>query len=515
MVLIMAISSCTEPTPGKVKVEGGYIQGIVTEDMVIYKGIPYAAPPLGELRWKAPQPLIPWEGVRSATEFAPGPMQINYTTGFSEDCLYLNVWSPAKTPKDKLPVMVWIHGGGFSAGFTAEYTYDGENIARLGDVIVVSIGYRLGKLGFMALPELSAESPNGVSGNYGLLDMIQGLQWVKKNIKAFGGDPNKVTIFGESAGGIAVSMLCASPLAKGLFEGAICESGGSFGPAAKTTSSGENMKVLALAEQDGLQIAQNLGCTTLAELRALDAEKFLDRAMGGGGGWPIVDGYVIPDDQFKMYENGNFNDVNVLIGYNSDEGASFGGRGTAETHIAGVQNRYGPFADTLLAVYPLDGEKIGKTARDLSRDVSFGWHTWSWARLQSRNGQSNVYYYYFDQHPDYPEDNPRYGFGSAHADELKYVFQHLTERQNTDADKQLAEKMGYYWTNFAKYGNPNGPQEGLPQWPEFTEENPQVMYLTGPTPFVGPVPSENSLKVLDKYFEWRRNAIDGKDWGNL
>ncbi len=216
--------------PAPVKTEGGMVQGTTEDGLTIYQGIPFAAPPVGDLRWRAPQPAATWDGVKQATKFAPGPIQSgNPPSGKSEDCLYLNVWTPAKTAGDRIPVLVWIYGGGFSAGSTSDRNYSGEKLAKKG-VVLVSIAYRVGQLGFLAHPQLSAESPNHVSGNYGLLDQIAGLQWVQKNIAAFGGDPGKVTIFGESAGGIAVSMLCASPPAKGLFHGAISQSGGSFGP---------------------------------------------------------------------------------------------------------------------------------------------------------------------------------------------------------------------------------------------------------------------------------------------
>ena len=229
------------------KVEQGLLQGTVEEGLTVYRGIPFAAPPSGELRWRSPRPAAPWEGVRHADKFAPECVQrsrAGESPSMSEDCLYLNVWTPAKSPSDRIPVLVWIYGGGFNAGATSVPTYSGEVLARKG-VVLVSIAYRVGALGFLAHPELSAESPEHVSGNYGLLDMIAGLQWIKKNIAAFGGDPDKVTIFGESAGGIAVSMLCASPLAKGLFEGAISESGGSFGPPRPAGLPGENMRLLA------------------------------------------------------------------------------------------------------------------------------------------------------------------------------------------------------------------------------------------------------------------------------
>ena len=507
---IVSLVSCSRQD-GKVKVEGGWIQGTVTDEgMSVYKGIPFAAPPVGELRWKAPQAVIPWKGVRDANDYAPGPMQGGDDPyGYSEDCLYLNVWSPAKSSREKLPVLVWFYGGGFAGGRTADPVTDGTDLAGNG-IILVTTAYRVGKLGFLAHPGLSAENPEGVSGNYGLLDQIEALKWIQKNISAFGGDPDKVTIFGESAGGISVSMLCASPLAKGLFRGAISESGGSFGPVSQKSSPGENMVSLKTAEQDGLRIAESLGAESVEELRALPAEKFVERGLAAGGGWPNVDGYVIPDDQYRMYEKGNFNDVNIMVGYNSDEGASFSWARDAESHIAGVNDRFGPYADALLKAYPVSGNSVPKSARDLYRDAAFGWHTWSWARLQKEKGSSKVFLYYFDQHPDYPEDSPRHGYGSPHGQEVRYVFQHLEEGNIQPTDEALMKTMGQYWVNFTKYGDPNGT--GVPAWPEFDNANPQAMYLTGPTPFPGPVPDEEALWTLNEYFRWRRDPFwEGAD----
>ena len=260
MSVIFATGFCIAQEPAPVKVESGKLQGTIEEGLTVYKGIPFAAPPVGDLRWRTPQPAKEWKGVRQAVKFAPGPIQAQSFTFFgkSEDCLYLNIWTPAKSTKDRIPVLVWIHGGGFGAGSASEELFYGDKLAKKG-VVLVSIAYRVGQLGFLAHPELSAESPDHVSGNYGLLDMIAALKWIKKNIAAFGGNPNKVTIFGESAGGIAVSMLCASPLARGLFHGAISESGGSFGPTRPTTFPGENMKRLHDAELAGEGYARNAG----------------------------------------------------------------------------------------------------------------------------------------------------------------------------------------------------------------------------------------------------------------
>ena len=499
-LLPLFLAACSSQLNDRIRLESGMIQGVVTDSLKIFKGIPFAQPPVGDLRWKAPQPVEPWIGIKKCLDFAKGPVQGSQEPKkYGEDCLYLNVWTPAKTENDSLPVMVWIYGGGFSFGSTADPAHDGELLARKG-VVVVSVAYRVGMLGFLAHPELSKENPEHVSGNYGILDQIEGLKWVKNNIAKFGGNPNNVTIFGESAGGISVSILCASPLAKGLFQRAISQSGGSFGPVRKTTYPGENMKTLAMAEQDGLQIAQNFEADSLSKLRALDASKFAGSDMSGFGSWPIVDGYVIKDDQYKMYEKGDFNDVDILVGYNSDEGISFSFSDTYETHAANVKNRFGKFADELLKAYPLNNEKrLNKTARDLMRDAAFGWHTWAWACLQSQKGKSKVYLYYFDQHPAESE-------GSPHGQDVNYVFQHVTEGES---DIAVSKIIGDYWTNFAKTGNPDG--NNLPHWPEFKSDNQQVMYLTSPQPKVGEVPSLESMKVLDKYFEWRRTP-EGEAW---
>ena len=511
VILVLGISSCTKLQPNQVKTELGIVQGTIEDSLRVFKGIPFAAPPVGDLRWKAPQPAAPWDTVLMATKYGPAAFQGgNPPSGKSEDCLYLNIWTPAKSGDEKLPVLIWTYGGGFSFGSTAEPGYTGEVLAKKG-VVYVSIAYRVGQLGFLSHPELSAENPNHVSGNYGLLDQIAGLQWIQKNIAAFGGDPNKVTIFGESAGGISVSMLCASPLAKGLFHGAISQSGGSFGPTRKITYPGENMKTLADAEADGVTYAEKLGAKSIAELRAIPADK-LPLGMGMGGGWPITDGYVLPDNQIRMYEAENFNDTPVLVGYNSDEGASFTRTQDPAEFVQSVKERYGKYADSLLSAYPVTETSVPKTARDLSRDAAFGWHTWSWARLQAKHGKSKAYLYYFDQHPEYPESSPRFGYGSPHGQDVAYVFGHLDKSnpETTPSDIAISEAMVTYWTNFAKFGDPNG--DGMPVWNAFSDENPEVMYFSQ-TPKPGPLPSAESLKVLDNYFRWRLTP-EGEAWAN-
>jgi len=501
----------TAAITGPIKTEGGLVQGKAEGDLTIFKGIPFAAPPVGDLRWKAPQPVQPWSGVKETKEYAPACMQnsaANPRIGLpaikvSEDCLYLNIWTPAKSAGEKLPVMVWIYGGGFSAGSTSYALYDGMNLANKG-VIVVSIAYRVGPFGFLAHPGLTAESPHHVSGNYGLEDQIAGLKWVKDNIAAFGGDPNKVTIFGESAGGISVSMLAASPLAKGLFEGAISESGGSFGPVNSPPAAGENVQPMKDAEKAGEAFAEKLGAKTVADLRKISAAD-IQKSSGGrlGTSWPVMDGYVIPGDQYKLYERGRYNDVPVLIGTNSDEGALFVFKTTADQYKKSTEERYGPYAESLLKVYPATNDAVAlQSARDLSRDVTFGWHTWAWAQLQAKTGKSKVFMYYFAHKPPEAPNSPLHSKGATHGSEMAYVFDNLTPGvPYTDTDRNIADAMSTYWTNFAKTGDPNGA--GVPEWPEFTNAEPKVMHFTDKPEF-GPVANLPQLQAVDAYMKYRR-----------
>ena len=509
-IALIGVSLCcavfAEKKPEPVSVTGGVVQGKFEGDLTVYKGIPYAAPPVGDLRWKPPHPVESWTGVRSATSYGPAPMQGDRRGAhMSEDCLYLNVWTPAKSAKERIPVLVWIHGGAFSAGTAVCH---GDHLAKKG-VVLVSIEYRVGEFGFFAHPELSAESPNNVSGNYGLMDMMAALQWIQDNIEMFGGDPDQVTIFGESAGGIAVSMLCASPQAKGLFHGAISQSGGSMGPSRyPKTYPGENMKLLKDAEQDGVAYQKQLGAASIEEMRKLPPEKIVSR--GYDTSWPVIDGRVIPDDQYKLYAAGTYNDVDVLIGYNSDEGLSFWPPSTSSQYVESVQQRYGSFADKLIDAYPAGDGRPPKSTRDLMRDAAFGWQTWAWARLQSKTGKSNVYLYYFDQHPNYPEDSPQADHGSPHGQDVAYVFQDLnsSDPRTTKSDLIISEAMATYWVNFAKCGDPNG--KGVPKWPVFSERKDSVMIFRQKSQ-VGPVPDLDSLEVLDDYFKWRRTS-KGAAW---
>ncbi|MGD9157476.1 MAG: carboxylesterase family protein [Desulfobacteraceae bacterium] len=404
----------------------------------------------------------------------------------------------------KMYVMVWIHGGGFAIGSPVMESYDGTNFAKKG-VVFVTIAYRLGALGFLAHPELSAENEQGVSGNYGLLDQIAGLKWVQNNISAFGGDPQNVIIFGESAGGISVSMLCASPLAKGLFHRAISESGGSFGPVKDVRVDG--IQTLKGAEKQGLDFAERMGAGSIAELRKVPYVNFLNDSSTAnmGGFWPVCDGYVIADDQYKLYSKGEYNDVDVIIGTNSNEGAIFIHGVTAEQHMGSLPAKFGHLAEKALEVYSAADDSVAlRSARNIFRDTAFAWPSWTWAKLQKKTGKSNVYVYYFDQ-PQPPRKTGESLPDAAHADEINYVFGHVDNNFNfmyTDEDKKLSSIMMDYWTSFAKNGDPN--KEDLPEWPQFNDGDNAVLYLKGSAPHAGPVPNIPQLEFMDEYFEWLR-----------
>jgi para-nitrobenzyl esterase len=508
-------STVPAQTPKPVRTQGGLVQGTAEDGIAVYEGIPFAAPPLGDLRWRAPQPSAPWTGVKQADKFAPACMQTPIVipalglTSYpvDEDCLYLNIWTPARSPKDRLPVMVWIYGGGFTIGSTSLATYDGANLAKKG-VVLVSIAYRVGQFGFLAHPELTAEQ-GGHSGNYGLLDQIAGLQWIKRNIAAFGGSPNRVTIFGESAGGLSVSMLAASPLAKGLFQGAISESGGSFAPARSANEGGEQMLSLATAERNGVAFLSKLGASSIADARKLSAEAIMKNVRPGlgGGPWPDFDGYVLTGDQYKLYEAGKYNDTPILVGTNADEGALFVPTITAAAYEANVRSGYGEYADKILAVYPTGTDAVAlRSARDLARDTTFAWHTWAWARLQSRTGKGKAYVYYFSHRPPYP-DLPQFkSWGASHGSEMSYVFGNFTGGATPSTeDKAVADQVSSYWVNFAKTGDPNGP--AVPAWPVFTDASQQVMNLNDPSKAI-PVPNLEKLQMLEGYYAWRRSQAD-------
>ncbi len=515
VVSIVFIVACSSPPlTTTVEVTGGTIEGVDQDGVFSYKGIPFAAPPVADLRWKAPQPTKAWTGVRNADTFAPGCMQdssMSAMTGapanFSEDCLYLNVWTAAKTAGEKRPVMVWIHGGAFVGGMTGTPMFDGTKFAQKG-VVLVSIAYRLGVFGFMAHPELSRESGRG-SGTYGIQDMIAGLQWVKDNIARFGGDPSCVTIFGESAGGIAVGMLSAAPPAKGLFHRAISESGGSFAPPRIEDGAGQNVPALKLAESDGESFLKKLGASDMNAARALPAEQIQEAAGGGMGGvrfWPVADGYVIPGDPYELYEKGRFNDTPILAGTNSNEGGLFmRGPVNAEEFEKQIRSGYGERADVILEAYPHSTDaEAARASADVFREFAFAWPTWAWARMQSRMGDGKAFVYYYDHRTPASPD------GANHAAEVSYVFGNFAGPGGAPRPEDLAlsELIQTYWINFAATGDPNR-RPALPLWPNFTEQDQQVLYFDD-SASAKPIPNLEKLKAFDSYYSWRREQAREK-----
>jgi len=384
-------------------IDSGTVSGVRADGVSIYKGIPFAAPPVGELRWRAPAPVASWTGERKADAFAPACMQTGVSMPgetppvVSEDCLYLNIWTPAKSTQEHLPVIVWIYGGGLINGSAAMPLYWGDRLARKG-IIVVSIAYRLGPLGFLALPELTRESLHHSSGNYGVMDQIAALQWVQKNIAVFGGDAKCVTIAGQSSGSMSVSVLMASPLAKGLFQRAIGESGGLFEPLQLAPK-----YLLANAESDGEKYAASLHATSLKELRSLPASQLTGNA--GGIVHQVIEPYVLPLSPYDAFDSGQQNDVPLLLGSNAEEARALVdvSHVTAATFLSGIAQSYGPLPPQLLAAYPHATNEEARQGRlDLERDIRFSWDMWAWARLQAGSGQGPVYYYSFRQRPPFP-----------------------------------------------------------------------------------------------------------------
>lgn len=478
------------PIQDPLKIESGLISGFSRGDKVlIYKGIPYAQPPVGDLRWKPPQPAESWEGVREAKTagpWCPQPPSLAFaraTGPQSEDCLYLNVWTAARDTEEKRPVMVWIHGGSFVTGSGGGLIYDGTQLAKRG-VVIVTINYRLGALGFMAHPLLSKESAKGVSGNYGFLDQIEALKWVKRNISSFGGDPHNVTIFGESAGALAVTRLMVSPLARGLFQRVIAESGGPFG---RNRRLREDMPNLEAAEKVGVRIADQLGCgqadDVLKALRSKTPEEIINvsrpiQGLFGKGNrfGPIVDGWALPGDPGKMWVEGKTADVPLMIGTNADEGTIFM-KSLANSDVQGyekvIRAIYPEQAEEILKLFPAGNDEEVKAALDKLITVSsFISPARLMARLASKKS-AKVFLYHFTRVVPLPRLQQ---LGAFHAAEISYVFGNLGPvLGKNEIDRNLSEKMGRYWTDFARTGDPNG--NGLPDWPAYQTDKDEYMEL--------------------------------------
>ena len=485
------------PSDIQVKVANGTLEGVVEKSGVrSFKGIPFAAPPVGPLRWKEPQPAANWSGVRKADHFGPRAMQAPIfgdmgfrSDGMSEDCLYLNVWAPKRTGK-LLPVLVYFYGGGFVAGDGSEARYDGESMAQKG-IVALTVNYRLGAFGLLAHPELTQESPHQASGNYGLLDQAAALQWVKENIAAFGGDPAKVTIAGESAGSISVSAQMASPLSKGLIAGAIGESGSILGALPPVS--------LRDGEQTGVFFAKTIGAASLADLRAMPADSLLKASTKFG---PFrfamtIDGYFFPKDPLAIFESGEQAHVPLLVGWNSEESnykAILGNEPpTKDAYEKGVRKLYGDRAEAVLKQYEAATDAdVEQVATDLAGDRFIGFSTWRWAQLQAKTGTKPVYRYYYAQprpamrpelgnvtaglaggvRKDTTGVKPAIPKGAVHSAEIEYAMGNLASNKVyawTPEDYAVSKIMQDYFANFIKRGDPNAA--GLPTWPALGHTN--------------------------------------------
>lgn len=481
LTIVLAVTSAlaVESSP-VVRVASGRLSGIhdAKASLDEFKGIPYAAPPIGHLRWRPPHRVAVWAGVRKADHFGPRCMQrglfgdmVFRSDGMSEDCLYLNVWTPTGSEGKKLPVLVYFYGGGFVGGDGSEYRYDGASLAQHG-IVTVTVNYRLDVFGFLALPALAEESPHHATGNYGLLDQVAALRWVHRNIAAFGGNPDEVTIGGESAGSMSVSALMASPLSKGLMQRAIGESGAVLG----------NLKPrpLALAEEQGTAYLKILGAKSLAALRVMPVEELL-KACGDPGVTefgPDIDGWFLPRSPEAIYRAGDQAHIPLLVGSNSQEGywadLLKGAPPTPDNYRAVVQKQYGQDAPEVLKLYPGDSEDQVKTSgTELAGDQFIAFATWRWMHLQRKTADAPVYYYYFTKgRPAKRDGSAGPDPGAVHSGEIEYALGNLATNRVyawTGADRKVSTTMEGYFANFIKTGDPNGA--GLPHWPAVAGKN--------------------------------------------
>ncbi len=487
-----------------VRTESGLVSGVAGADssVTVFKGLPFGAPPTGKLRWHAPVPPEPWQGVRKADHFSASCIQniVNehkpWTYEFmahgeiSEDCLYLNIWTAADRPNAKLPVLMWIHGGANTEGSGSVPVYDGEGLARKG-LVVVTVNYRLGVLGFFTHPELTAESDRHASGNYALLDLVAALQWIHANIAAFGGDPGRVTVAGQSAGASNTHSLTASPLAKGLFHRAIAESGSGVG-------GGRGPRSLADAEKEGLRFAEAKGAHSLADLRAMTWKELTAPVPGGFRFGPVVDGYFLPASVEEIFAQGRQNDVPTLTGCNADEG---GAVPHPSVTIAAFQEqahrRYQGEAQAFLDLYPASSDaQAGDAQNESSRDqerVSM----YLWAVNRARTAKTGAYTYYWNHVLPGPDSEK---YGAFHTSEVPYALNSLSrsDRPFTEADRKIASEVSSYWVNFATTGNPNG--RGLAHWPSVQEKPAVTMELGDRMEAIPIAGSAAKLQFFERYF---------------
>jgi para-nitrobenzyl esterase len=525
--LLSAATSYAESTPASralaqaqrsafVDAPAGEMKGTIAGNLRVFKGIPYAQPPVGNRRWKAPVPLPRWQGVRALTTFGPACYQpsnsfvsvyVEEAMPMSEDCLTLNIWAPAHA--HDAPVFFWIYGGALWGGASRDPLYDGARLAEHG-VVVVSINYRLGALGWLAHPQLSAESPRGVSGNYGLLDQIAALKWVRRNIGAFGGDPSNVTIAGESAGGLSVMYLMVSPEARGLFAKAIAESAYMISmPSLK-----EDRYGMPSGEQSGVRLAAALHASDIAALRAMDPLKLTNAAAAAGfGPWGTVDGQVLPQQMVTAFDKGDEAHVPILAGFNSGEIRSLrvlapAVPASAAAYQATIRNRYGPLADEFLRLYP--ASNLEESILAATRDGLYSWTAVRLVRKQAALGLPS-YLYLFDHGYPAADDAHLHGF---HGSELPFVFGTLDgtpplwpKVEASPHEDALSEAMLDYWTSFARTGRPTGA--GAPDWPAYGRAGAYMHFTDAPHPQTNLMPG---MYELNEKVVCRRVAAGNLPW---
>jgi para-nitrobenzyl esterase len=517
MLCGVASAQLTEP----IKLDAGLIGKSMESSagVRVFKGIPFAAPPVGALRWQAPAPVAEWDGVRDASKFgnvclqpdgaARGPKGLNIAVApgsppASEDCLYLNVWTGADAATDRRPVMVYFFGGAFTEGAGSIPLYDGDALAQKG-AVVVTMNYRLGPFGFFAHPALTADSPHRASGNYGLADMVASLRWVQSNIAAFGGDPGNVTVFGQSAGAMAIGSLVTSPETKGLFHRAIGQSGSwmGLGPAAA-------MSTRARAEDAGKRAADEAGVTTVEQLRAMSTADVTAKFRSAG---MIVDGWIIPEDPSAVFAAGRQNPVDVLLGSNRDDLSFAPQNATPEQFVERARGRWGDLSNQFLSLYPhaTDAE-ASKSQADSSNDGAF-WHMRLFADYQKKQGRP-AWLFYFAQNPPAPAGQP--AFPAAHASEIPYAFNNLGKpalfpdpsepalSAASAPDLEVADQMSSYWVNFARTGNPNGA--GLPEWQEHRVGASERAIILDAAPSMEQLPTKARLELYDKLYAQMRGG---------
>lgn len=474
------LSPSQQNDPAIASTQPGWIQGVIEDDICVWKGIPYARPPVGRLRWKAPHDVESWRGVRQATSYGNICPQTSYGDQsiyeippqvMSEDCLYLNVWAPSTPNRIKWPVLVWIHGGRLTREGGTHPQYLGKNLAKRG-LVYVSINYRLHAFGFLAHPLLSTENEKGISGNYGLMDQIKALEWVRDNIRAFGGDPENVTIAGESAGGWSVTLLTATRRARGLFHKAIAQSGAYLWPGPHLKKSNHTYDS---GEAEGREFMQKLGARDLNEMRKIPAQKLVDLVFSNETNFsskPVIDGYLFEEDVFQIYVKSNHNKVDILTGANADEWSLWIPEDLTtevEQYKSLIRARYPKHADLYFAAYPVhDSASIAQAHANFLSDQTFHLPIRDWARAIAAGG-NRVFMYYFSKVPKerYPKK-----YGAFHGAEIVYALNNLENDPGpigkgipSEADQEYADQVSAYWVNFAKTGNPNGP--GLVPWPEW------------------------------------------------